>query len=156
MNKPAKIAVPTASPSYETDGYGWAMAQAELLRRNRLTDADWENIIEEIECVGRRERSEFESHLIRILAHMIKWEAQPERRGMSWWLSVMNGRRDAERCLRANPSLKSVLQDVFSDAVRYARGQAADETDLPKALIDAVNLSYDDAMSKILDRPDGD
>ena len=153
MNAPAKIA--SALPAdYNSDGYGWAMAQAELLRRQRFSEVDWENIIEEIECVGRRERSEYESHLIRVLAHMIKWEAQPEHRGMSWWLSIMNGRRDAERFLKVNPSLKPVLDDIFSDAVKYARRQAADETGLPQASIDAVDLSYRDATSKPVLRPD--
>ncbi len=155
MNAPARIQTPE-SPDYNADGYGWAMAQAELLRGHRFGEADWENIIEEIECVGRRERSEYESHLIRILAHMIKWEVQPERRGMSWWLSIMNGRDDAERFLSKNPSLKPLLTEIFLDALRYAQRQAARETGISNRTVEAVDLSYQDAISRRVQRPDSE
>ena len=152
MNPPARLQTP-ASPDCNADGYGWAMAQADLLRRGRFGEADWENIVEEIECVGRQERSEYESHLIRVLTHMIKWEVQPECRGMSWWLSIMNGRDDAERSLSKNPSLKPILGEIFTDALRYARRQAARETGIASLTVEAVDLSYEDAASRPLERP---
>jgi Domain of unknown function DUF29 len=156
MNAQIKIKAAKPSPDYDADGYGWAMAQADLLRQHRFSEADWENIIEEIDCVGRRERSEYESHLTRVLAHMIKWEVQPERRGMSWWLSIMNGRRDAERFLKVNPSLKPVQNAIFAEALKYARRQAIDETGVPKSRVEAVVFSYEDAISKSIPRPEGE
>jgi Domain of unknown function DUF29 len=155
MNKAVRITVPK-SPSYEKDGYGWAMAQAKLLREGRFEEIDLENIIEEIECVGKRERSEYGSHLIRILTHMIKWEVQPERRGMSWWLSIVNGRDEAERCLLENPSLKSFLPEIHGNATKYARRKARTETGLPDAVINAVEISYEDAISRDIPRPEGE
>ncbi len=158
MNKPAKIreAPPLPYPDYHTDGYGWAMAQAAILREGRLDSIDWENVAEEIESVGKQERSEYTSHMIRVLAHMIKWEVQPERRGMSWWLSIMNGRDEAERFLKANPSLKPLLDDIHEDALNYARRQAARETDLPRTLIDSISISRDEAATREILRPEGD
>jgi Domain of unknown function DUF29 len=158
MNKPAKIvaAPPLPCPDYHTDGYGWAMAQAAIIRERRLGSIDWQNVAEEIESVGKRERSEYTSHMIRVMAHLIKWEAQPERRGMSWWISIMNGRDDAERFLKANPSLKPLLDEIHTDALEYARRQAARETDLSRELIDSITLSRDDAVSREIKRPKGD
>jgi Domain of unknown function DUF29 len=158
MNKPAKIraAPPLPYPDYHTDGYGWAMAQAAILREGRLDSIDWENVAEEIESVGKQERSEYTSHMIRILAHMIKWEAQPERRGMSWWLSIMNGRDDAERFLKANPSLKPLLDEIHEDALNYARQQATRETNLPRSLVDSISVSLDEAVNREIPRPESD
>lgn len=156
MNAQTKIKATTPSPSYVTDGYGWAMAQSQLLRERHFSGADWDNIIEEIECVGRRERSEYESHLIRVLTHMIKWDAHPERRGISWWLSIMNGRDKAERFLAKNWSLKPHLEEIFTDALRYARRRAAQETGIDRNRIDAVEVTYEDAISKPVPRPESD
>ena len=158
MNKPAKLfaAPPVAYPDYDQDGYGWAMAQASIIRAGRLDSIDWENVAEEIESLGRQERSEYVSHMIRVLLHMIKWELQPNRRGMSWWLSIINGRADAERVLDRNPSLKPMLEDMHQEALRYARRKATAETGIESALVDAVAISRDAATSQEIPRPDGD
>jgi hypothetical protein len=155
MNKPVRIEKPLA-PSYDKDGYGWAMAQAELLREGRFAEIDLENIIEEIECVGKRERSEYKSHLIRVIAHMIKWELQPERRGMSWWLSIMNGRDDAADVLDENPSLKPFLNEIHNKATQYARRQVKVETGVDDSVINAIEISYVDAILKDIPRPEGE
>jgi Domain of unknown function DUF29 len=155
MNKSVRITIPK-SPDYEDDGYGWAMAQADLLRKGRFAEIDLENIVEEIECVGKRERSEYQSHLIRVIAHMIKWEVQPDRRGMSWWLSIMNGRDEAERFLEKNPSLKAHLSEIHREATRYARRQAQRETGITEDAINAVEISYDEAITRDIPRPEGE
>ena len=158
MNKPAKITAgkPEAYPDYHRDGYGWAMAQGALIRAGRLDSIDWENVAEEIESVGKQERSEYTSHMIRILQHLIKWEAQPERRGMSWWLSIMNGRNDAERVLEQNPSLKPALDEIHIDALKYARRKAAAETGLELAAISAIRMTREDAVNLAIPRPEGE
>ena len=158
MNKPSRpvAAPPAVYPDYAGDGYGWAMAQGKLLRERRIDAIDWDNVAEEIETMGRSERNEYVNHMIRVLTHMIKWEVQPDRRGLSWWLSIMNGRDDAERILVQNPSLKPQLDDLHNEALRYAQRKAVAETGLDRDLIDAVAISRDDAMSGEIDRPEGD
>jgi Domain of unknown function DUF29 len=155
MNKSVRITVPK-TPAYDEDGYGWAMAQADLLRKGRFAEIDLENIVEEIECVGKRERSEYQSHLIRVIAHMIKWEVQPDRRGMSWWLSIMNGRDEAERFLEKNPSLKAHLDDIHREATRYARRQVYRDTGLPDDVINMVEINYHDTINRDIPRPEGE
>jgi hypothetical protein len=41
------------SETYEQDFYAWTVQQAELLRSGKLRDLDFENLIEEIESLGR-------------------------------------------------------------------------------------------------------
>ncbi|MCK7515885.1 MAG: DUF29 domain-containing protein [Desulfobacterales bacterium] len=69
------------SKLYEEDVYTWAMCNAELLRRGCFDQIDVEHIAEEIESVGKSERRELENRLILLLAHLLKWQYQPERRG---------------------------------------------------------------------------
>lgn len=129
MNAPAKIEAP-ASPGYWEDGYGWAMAQAALMRAGAVDDLDWENIIEEIESMGRSEYDSVESALRLVLLHVLKWEHQPTLRSVSWVYSMRAHLMRFDRRLRKNPGLKGQLDEIFADAYADARLAAAGETGL--------------------------
>lgn len=133
MNRPSQPRPPfeAASPPYQLDGYGWAMAQARLLRERRFDAIDLINIIEEIESVGKRERSAVRSALRVLMMHILKWQHQPERRSRSWSLSIAGQRLAYEDAIRDNPSLKADLDAIRAEAYRRARIEAAAETDLP-------------------------
>lgn len=133
MNKPAHPALPyaEASPPYDLDGYGWALAQAQLLRERRFEDIDLQHIIEEIESVGRSERRTVRSALRILLRHILKWEHQPDKRTRSWSLSILSQRLAYEQAIKDNPSLKPELDAILADAYRRARVEAAKETKLP-------------------------
>ena len=136
------------SPDYAADGYGWAMAQAALIRDGRSDEIDWENVAEEIESVGKRERSTLKSHLIQVIIHMLKWDVQPERRGRSWYVSIATQRVHAQDALRENPSLKPSLDEVVSEATNTARRLAAIETKLPENHFDLVSYSVDEVFNR--------
>ena len=97
--------------TYDTDFYSWTQQQANLLKTGRFLDADLENIIEEIESMGRSEKRELESRLTVLLQHLLKWQYQPERRGKSWELTIRNQRRAIALHLKKVPSLKPNLND---------------------------------------------
>ena len=117
--------------TYETDFYLWTQQQAALLRQGQLSALDVDNLIEEIESVGKSDRRALESHLFVILAHLLKWQFQPSRRGKSWRLSIWNGRMDITRLLKDSPSLKTQLYVLAMEEYPSARKQAAEETGLP-------------------------
>jgi len=50
--------------AYESDFHAWATEQARLLRAGRVSEADLENIAEELESMGRSERRELVSRLL--------------------------------------------------------------------------------------------
>ena len=118
---------------YERDFYAWANEQAALLRDRRLSEADIENIAEEIESMGRGEKRELVSRLTVLLLHLLKWQAQPGRRGNSWRGSIRVQRLALESHLRDNPSLKAVLPAAVEEAFRIAVIEAEAETGLSKA-----------------------
>lgn len=115
---------------YERDFLAWTEDQAEALRRRSVNELDWENLLEEVESMGRQERNEMRSHLIVLLLHLLKWGLQPQRRSRSWMLTILEQRREAERQLEENPSLRPDLNDIVADAYKIARLRAARETRL--------------------------
>jgi len=97
--------------SYETDVVAWANEQARLLRAGRFDLLDIENIAEEIEDVGKAEQRELMGRMAVLLAHLLKWQYQPERRGNSWRRTIQIQREQLRRALKKTPSLKTFFAD---------------------------------------------
>ncbi|WP_338070450.1 DUF29 domain-containing protein [Bathymodiolus platifrons methanotrophic gill symbiont] len=74
--------------NYNTDFYGWTQEQAALLKAGRLSDLDIDNLLEEVETMGRSEKRELDSRLTVLLIHLLKWQYQPVRRGRSGQLTI--------------------------------------------------------------------
>ena len=120
--------------NYHQDFYGWTQEQAALLRAGRLSDLDIENLIEEVECMGRSEKRELESRLTVLLLHLLKWKYQEVRRGRSWELSIAEQRIQFRKTLKENPGLKPLLDEILSDAYSLAILQASRETKISKSV----------------------
>jgi len=116
--------------NYEQDFYGWTQEQAALLKAGRLTDLDIDNLIEEVETMGRSEKRALESRLSVLLLHMLKWHYQPARRGNSWSYTIIEQRLKFQKVLEQNPGLKSEIATVLADAYEYASLKASHETGL--------------------------
>ncbi len=144
MNAQTKIRAARPSPAYDADGYGWAMAQAELLRARRFDDVDWANVIEEIESVGKSERSSVESALRVVLMHQLKWEHQKMFRARSWANSIRTHLGHFDDRLSDNPGLKSQLSSILQRAYRDARSEAANETGIDIDLFPVDPPSWDE------------
>ncbi len=116
---------------YEKDFYGWTKEQATLLRTHDFAQLDLDNLIEEIESMGRSERRQLVSRLEVLLMHLLKWQYQPDLQGHSWHATIAEQRRRIHRLLRDNPSLQPEVINCLTDAYEDARYAAADETGLP-------------------------
>ena len=123
---------------YERDFYAWANQQAALLRAGQMSDADIENIAEEIESMGRGEKRELISRLSVLLVYLLKWQFQPERRGKSWRITIEQQRDRLDDHLNDNPSLRSQRDIVIRAAYRDARWEAEKETDLDGEIFPAT------------------
>ena len=115
---------------YENDFFGWTTEQANLLKTGELEKLDIENLMEEIESLGRSEKRALKSYLVNLLLHLLKSRYQPEKKTWSWELSIRNSRDDFLECLDENPSLKPKLDDILISAYRSARRKAEGETGL--------------------------
>ncbi len=132
---------------YDQDAYAWALEQAALLRAGKLDQIDIENLAEEIESMGKSERRALISQLTRLLAHLLKWDHQPERRSRSWRLTIQDAQAKTARLLEDNPSLKNALPELVAKAYEDARRAAAIETDMePESYPSACLYNFEEAM----------
>jgi hypothetical protein len=135
---------------YDTDFYAWANEQAALLRAGRLSEADVENIAEEIESMRKSEKRELVSRLTVLLVHLLKWRYQPGLRGRSWRLTIEQQRLHLEEHIATNPSLRSQLDEVMARAYRYARIDAERDTHLPRSAFPVASpFTFDEAMNPV-------
>jgi hypothetical protein len=124
----------TNTALYDRDFYAWLNEQAGLLRDGRLSELDIENVVEEIESLGRAEKRELVSRLKILLTHLLKWQYQMSHRSASWQNSIYNARDDLADLLKDSPSLKPQLGAVIESAYQSAVRQAAAETELAESL----------------------
>ena len=120
--------------SYDKDFYSWTQEQAELLKHGRFSELDIDNLIEEVESMGKSEKRELESRLTILLLHLLKWKYQEVRRSRSWQLSIDEQRIQFEETLNENPGLKPELDEIVKKAYRLAVIKAARETKISKAV----------------------
>ena len=115
---------------YKVDFSAWLDQQAKLLRRRDLAALDTENLAEEIEALGGSQRRELASRLSVLLMHLLKWEMQPDTRSNSWRNTINGQRREIERLLKQNPSLRPTLPAVIASEYDDAKADAVEETGL--------------------------
>ena len=124
--------------AYDEDFYAWTQEQAAELRRagaeRNNAPIDWQNVAEEIESMGRSERSELSSRLTVLLIHVMKWLECPdlrERCERGWRLTIMEQREKLADALDDSPSLRPYAAEVFYRSYQRARPRAAAEADVP-------------------------
>lgn len=120
----------TMHPKYEEDVYGWATHTAELLRKKKMSEVDFDNIIEEMEALGRSEKHELINRLSLVIMHLLKWQYQPEKRTRSWDLTIKEQRYQAKINFEDSPSLKNKLAEILIHAYKIAVPKAERETNL--------------------------
>lgn len=117
---------------YEDDIVAWANEQARLLRAGRFDLLDLPHLAEEIEDVGKSEQRELANRMAILLAHLLKWQYQPERQGTSWARTIKEQRKRVKLRLEDTPSLQGKLHDArwWADVWAEAVSQAIQETGL--------------------------
>jgi hypothetical protein len=141
---------------YEMDFYGWTQEQAAKLRALRderpNLDLDVENILEEIDSLGRNDYRQLRSRLEEICIHLLKlqyslsWEP---RRG--WKTSIDGQRYSLGRLLKESPSLKrrlpEALAEGYEDALRHFYDRKLISLTMPTHLPGISPYSVEDVVS---------
>jgi hypothetical protein len=115
---------------YETDFYAWTQRQAELLRSEEFEQVDWDNLIEEIESLGKSQRQEVRNRLTVLIMHLLKLHVQRRAQTRSWRVTVTTQRIDLDLLLADNPSLRANLAAFVVEAYPFAVKKAIAETGL--------------------------
>lgn len=131
---PAKAPI-NPNVAYEQDYCLWLENTVTLLSNKDFNNLDLENLIEEIESLGRSEKRAIASYLMRLCEHLLKikyWESERERCLRGWKVEVQNFRLEIEAELDASPSLKSFLRDIFIKQYRNGRKLFLNASDFNK------------------------
>lgn len=120
--------------SYAKDFNLWVQQTARLLREHRWQDIDLENLVEELEDLGKSEKRGITSQLTRLLIHLLKWQYQPQRRSDSWLDSITDARLQIELVVKDSPSLKGYPSEQLNRSYQKARHSAAKQTELPVSI----------------------
>jgi len=117
--------------------YDTAVAVRDALQEGNVDDAI-RGLEELIEALSRSDRRALEHQLVRLMMHVIKWHAQPDRRSRRWRNSILNARAEIARIQRRVISLnRTVILADWDELTEMARREAESETDLdiePRAL----------------------
>jgi hypothetical protein len=122
---------------YDDDVAAWAQEQVALLRSGQWALLYIEHIAQEIEDMNISHRHQLAYRMAILMAHLLKWKYQPDRRGASWERTIRGQREKIKILLKKMPSLRPLLEDpawgddVWQDAVSTAILQA-NLADLPK------------------------
>jgi hypothetical protein len=108
---------------YESDYLLWLQETSQLLKANDFERLDLENLIEEIESLGRNERNKLISSLRLIYQHLLKWQYQPQKRSKSWSNTISRERANISYYIEDTPSLKNLLEDIATLNKAYQRGR---------------------------------
>lgn len=125
---------PARNSLYDRDFYEWTQEQARLLRAGRFADLDLENLVEEVESVGRSNKQEIRNRLAIIVEHLLKWEFQPDKRKYGWRSTLSEQRDSVEGVIEDSPSLAGHPSFVLQRAYRVGRSRAASDTGLPESI----------------------
>jgi len=101
---------------YEKDFYLWVLENLRLLKNKEYELVDWENLLEEIEDMARRELRSVISLMVVIMEHIYKWENYRESACMDsgWKKSILNARKELIDLFDEIPSLKRIAQEKES------------------------------------------
>jgi hypothetical protein len=101
---------------YEKDFYLWVLENLKLLKNREFELVDWENLLEEIEYMARKELRSVISLMAVIMEHLYKWENYRESAymGSGWKKSILNARKELIDLFDEMPSLKRIAQEKES------------------------------------------
>ncbi len=123
---------------YEYDFNEWLLQQINLLKQGKIAELDTDHLIAELEDMGKSNLRELESRLIILIAHLLKWQFQPEQQSSSWRGSIREQRAKLLHLFKHVPSLKRHVPEVIPIAYPDALEIALDETGLSPTIFPTI------------------
>ncbi len=115
---------------YEQDFNRWREVIIKQIKAKNFQAIDWENLVVELEDMGKAERRAFVSNLTILIAHLLKLIIQkdaPNSMKGSWYSSVTEHRFRVQKDLQDNPSFQSYLAEAINKSYKDARKLAIKE-----------------------------
>ncbi|MBD2565052.1 MULTISPECIES: DUF29 domain-containing protein [Nostoc] len=142
---------PKTQALYDQDYYLWLRTTINQLRAGQFSSVDLDNLLEELESMGRSQKRTVKSLLIRLFEHLLKltyWDVEQERNEGYWKGEIRTFRREIKDELKDSPSLKPYILEIFDECYQEARAEASDRSQLP---IDTFPVALIGSLEQILD-----
>jgi len=111
----------------------WLNSQIELLRARKFDQLDLDELISELDDMGRSKKKELKSRLMVLVKHLLKCKLQPDHTS-GGWLCTLNEQRGAiDSLLEDAPSLVELVPEYLRAIYRRAVKEAIKDTGLPAA-----------------------
>ena len=133
----------------EIDETAWLETSAELIRSGLWDQIDTEALAEYLSDMARRDKREVVSRLAVLIAHLLKWEYQPEMRSTSRLATAERERQELIELLESG-TLRRHAVEALPKAYRYGMRQAAVDTDLSET---AFPIDCPWALETLLEKP---
>jgi uncharacterized protein DUF29 len=132
---------PPLAVLFEQDETAWLEAMANLAADGRHAEMDFVNLSEYLADMAKRDRREVASRLVTLLAHLLKWQHQPDRRSGSWEKTILEQRRELRELLESG-TLHNHAAAILAKSYAGACKEVAAETGLPRSTF-APECSWD-------------
>ena len=106
---------------YEQDFALWVEETVKNLKSGDFTEIDCENLIEEVESLGKRDKRELQSRLITLFEHALKrcYVSLPDcYRG--WEVTLNRTQQKLNLILNDSPSLRNLCKEIYLDCYQKA------------------------------------
>jgi Domain of unknown function DUF29 len=111
---------------YEIDDDRWLEETVKLLKNKQFQALDLENLIEELEDLGREKKNAVASLLEQVIRHLLLlqyWTSESEYNAVHWQEEIYNFRIQLKRRLTTNLRnyLESELNYLYQDALGFVK-----------------------------------
>ncbi len=120
------IAVTNLKELYEVDDAQWLEETVKLLKNRQLQELDLENLIEELEDLGKEKKNAVASILEQVIRHLLllqHWTIELESNQVHWQEKIYNFRIQLKRRMTTNirKYLEAELTFIYKDALEFVR-----------------------------------
>jgi len=116
-------------PLHESDETAWLELTAGLIAQGRFDEIDQAALAEYLTDMAKRDRREVASRLTLLLAHLLKWQHQPEHRSNLWRATFLSQQHELEDWLDS-ATLRKHAEEILANSYGRAVQQATAETGL--------------------------
>ncbi|MBD2181283.1 DUF29 domain-containing protein [Planktothrix sp. FACHB-1355] len=121
---------------YEVDDYQWLEETVKLLKKQRFEDLDLDNLIEELEDLGKEKKNAVASLLEQVIRHLLLlqyWTSESEYNAVHWQEEIYNFRIQLRRRITTNLRnyLESELNSIYKDALGFVKIKTQNSVSLP-------------------------
>jgi len=106
---------------YDRDFYLWIQETARLVREGKFSELDIENLVDEVESLGRWEKREVDESFLAVIRYLLKYKYCEQQQREVWRVAIGEHRTRIKEILADSPSLRALLLEYFTQIYQDAK-----------------------------------